>query len=74
MGRERLFPETALAVGYFDAIGLSSALGVAKPQPEAYQRVAAMLGVRIDAERVAAMEVPYTGVVYLGATPHEALC
>jgi putative hydrolase of the HAD superfamily len=42
---EDVFPETALAVGYFDAIGLSSALGVAKPKPEAYQRVAAMLGV-----------------------------
>jgi putative hydrolase of the HAD superfamily len=42
---EHLLPETPLAVGYFDAIGLSSALGVAKPQPEAYQRVAAMLGV-----------------------------
>lgn len=42
---EHLFPETTLAVGYFDAIGLSSALGVAKPAPEAYQRVAAMLGV-----------------------------
>jgi Mrp family chromosome partitioning ATPase/capsular polysaccharide biosynthesis protein len=26
------------------------------------------------AERVAAMEVPYSGVVYLGATPNEALC
>lgn len=26
------------------------------------------------AERVASMEVPYTGVVYLGATPTEALC
>jgi Mrp family chromosome partitioning ATPase len=25
-------------------------------------------------ERVAAMEVPYSGVVYLGATPNEALC
>jgi putative hydrolase of the HAD superfamily len=44
---EDLFPETALAAGYFDAIGLSSALGVAKPAPEAYQRVAAMLGVAI---------------------------
>jgi succinoglycan biosynthesis transport protein ExoP len=26
------------------------------------------------ADRLAAMEVPYTGVVYLGATPAEALC
>jgi Mrp family chromosome partitioning ATPase len=26
------------------------------------------------ADRVAAMEVPYSGVVYLGATPNEALC
>ena len=26
------------------------------------------------ADRLAAMEVPFTGVVYLGATPHEALC
>ena len=25
-------------------------------------------------ERVATMEVPYTGIVYLGATPQEALC
>jgi Mrp family chromosome partitioning ATPase len=25
-------------------------------------------------ERVATMEVPYSGIVYLGATPHEALC
>ena len=25
-------------------------------------------------ERVSAMEVPYSGVVYLGATPNEALC
>jgi Mrp family chromosome partitioning ATPase len=25
-------------------------------------------------ERVATMEVPYSGVVYLGATPNEALC
>ena len=30
--------------------------------------------VRRAAERIAAMEVPYSGVVYLGATPHEALC
>jgi putative hydrolase of the HAD superfamily len=42
---EDLFPETPLAVGYFDAIGLSSALGVAKPQPEAYRLLAGMLGV-----------------------------
>lgn len=42
---EDVFPETPLAAGYLDAIGLSSALGVAKPQPEAYHRVAAMLGV-----------------------------
>jgi polysaccharide biosynthesis transport protein len=26
------------------------------------------------AERVSAMEIPFSGVVYLGATPHEALC
>jgi Mrp family chromosome partitioning ATPase len=26
------------------------------------------------ADRLAAMEVPYTGLVYLGATPAEALC
>ena len=25
-------------------------------------------------ERVAAMEIPYSGVVYVGATEHEALC
>ena len=25
-------------------------------------------------ERVAAMEIPYSGIVYLGATPQEALC
>jgi putative hydrolase of the HAD superfamily len=42
---EELWPETPLASGYFDAVGLSSALGVAKPQPEAYLKVAAMLGV-----------------------------
>jgi hypothetical protein len=26
------------------------------------------------AERLTAMEVPYSGVVYLGATANEALC
>jgi succinoglycan biosynthesis transport protein ExoP len=26
------------------------------------------------AERVAAMEIPYSGVVYVGATEQEALC
>ena len=26
------------------------------------------------AERVASMEIPYSGIVYLGATPTEALC
>jgi Mrp family chromosome partitioning ATPase len=30
--------------------------------------------VKKAAERVATMEVPYSGVVYLGATPQEALC
>ena len=25
-------------------------------------------------ERVATMEIPYSGIVYLGASPHEALC
>ena len=25
-------------------------------------------------ERVATMEIPYSGIVYLGATPQEALC
>jgi hypothetical protein len=25
-------------------------------------------------ERVAAMEIPYSGIVYLGATEEEALC
>jgi putative hydrolase of the HAD superfamily len=44
---EEIFDETPLAAGYFDAVGLSSALGVAKPQPQAYQRVAAMLGVAL---------------------------
>jgi Mrp family chromosome partitioning ATPase len=29
---------------------------------------------RRAAERLTAMEVPYSGVVYLGATPNEALC
>lgn len=29
---------------------------------------------RRAADRLAAMEVPYSGVVYLGATPNEALC
>jgi Mrp family chromosome partitioning ATPase/capsular polysaccharide biosynthesis protein len=29
---------------------------------------------RRAADRLAAMEVPYTGLVYLGATPQEALC
>jgi Mrp family chromosome partitioning ATPase len=26
------------------------------------------------AERITAMEIPYSGVVYVGATPQEALC
>jgi putative hydrolase of the HAD superfamily len=42
---EEVFPHSPLATGYFDAIGLSSALGFAKPEPEAYQHVADLLGV-----------------------------
>ncbi len=26
------------------------------------------------AERIASMEIPYSGIVYVGASPHEALC
>jgi len=51
---EDVFDETPLAGGYFDAIGLSCALGVAKPHPDAYRRVAAML------------DVPTTECVFVG--------
>jgi putative hydrolase of the HAD superfamily len=42
---EELFPETALATGYFEVVGLSSALGVCKPDPHSYRWVATGLGV-----------------------------
>jgi hypothetical protein len=30
--------------------------------------------VKLAADRVASMEIPFSGVVYVGATEHEALC
>ena len=38
-----------------------------------YRETATPLLKRV-AERVATMEIPYTGVVYVGATEGEALC
>jgi polysaccharide biosynthesis transport protein len=40
----------------------------------AKHRETALPALRRAADRVAAMEVPYAGAVYLGATPQEALC
>jgi len=30
--------------------------------------------VKKASERIATMEIPFSGIVYLGATPQEALC
>ncbi|MCA9323635.1 HAD-IA family hydrolase [Candidatus Saccharibacteria bacterium] len=46
-GFERLF-EDGFLEQYFDAAIESSALGFAKPEPEAYETVADQLGVRLD--------------------------